>query len=85
MRKLLIAIVLLLLTSCTSLVDKYNNSNIVIHEGQLAVIPEADQLTFKVLDNMSKTLSKNGSVWVKNPHKPSIHDGKSIKDIMNRK
>ena len=88
MRKLLIAIMLLLLTSCTSLVDMYNNSNknnIVIHNGQLAVIPEADQLTFKVLDNMSKTLSKNGSVWVKNPHKPSIHDGKSIKDIMNRK
>ena len=88
MKNLIMALVLLLLTSCTSLVNMYNNSNknnIVIHEGQIAVIPEADQLTFKVLDNMSKTLSKNGSVWVKNPHKPSIHDGKSIMDIMNGK
>lgn len=82
MKKLLITVVLLLLTGCTNnLVDLYSNSNknnIVIHNGQLAVIPEADQVTFKFIDKMQKYLSRNGSIWVEVPYKPNKNDGKSL-------
>ena len=88
MRKILITVVLLLLTGCTNLVDMYSNSNknnIVIHEGQIAVIPEADQLTFSFLGAMQKSLSKNGSVWVEVPYRHNPNNGKTLQEFLQKK
>ena len=88
MRKILITLVLLLLSGCTNLVDLYSNSNknnIVIHEGQIAVIPEADQLTFSFLGAMQKSLSKNGSVWVEVPYRHNPNNGKTLQEFLQKK
>lgn len=88
MKKLLITVVLLLLTGCTSLVDLYSNSNknnIVIHNGQIAIIPEADQVTFSFLDAMQKSLSKNGSIWVEVPYRPNPNNGKTLQEFLQKK
>lgn len=88
MRKILITLVLLLLSGCTNLVDLYSNSNknnIVIHEGQIAVIPEADQLTFSFLGAMQKSLSKNGSIWVEVPYRYNPNNGKTLQEFLQKK
>ena len=87
MRKILMAVVLLLLTSCTSLVEMYssNNSVAVVHNGQIAVIPEADQLTFSFLGAMQKSLSKNGSVWVEVPYRHNPNNGKTLQEFLQKK
>lgn len=87
MKKLLITVVLLL-TGCTNnLVDLYSNSNknIVIHNGQLAVIPEADQVTFSFLGAMQKSLSKNGSIWVEVPYRYNSNNGKTLQEFLQKK
>ena len=88
MKKIIITLVLLLLTGCSNLVDLYSNSNknnIVIHEGQIAVIPEADQLTFSFLGAMQKSLSKNGSVWVEVPYRHNPNNGKTLQEFLQKK
>ena len=88
MRKILITLVLLLLSGCTNLVDLYSNSNknnIVIHEGQIAVIPKADQLTFSFLGAIQKSLSKNGSIWVEVPYRHNPNNGKTLQEFLQKK
>ena len=87
MKKLLIAIVLLLLTSCTSLVKMYssNDSVAIIHNGQVGVMKNADQVTFKVLDAMQKSLSKNGSIWVEVPYRHNPNNGKTLQEFLQKK
>lgn len=87
MKKLLITVVLLLLTTgCTNLVDLYSNkNNIDIHEGQIAVIPEADKLTFSFLGAMQKSLSKNGSIWVEVPYRHNPDNGKTLQEFLQKK
>lgn len=88
-KKIIITLVLLLLTTgCTNLVDLYSNSNknnIVIHEGQIAVIPEADQVTFSFLGAMQKSLSKNGSIWVEVPYRYNPNNGKTLQEFLQKK
>ena len=87
MKKLLMAVVLLLLTSCTSLVDMYssNNSVAVIHNEQVTIMSSGDQLTFKVLGAMQKSLSKNGSIWVEVPYRYNSNNGKTLQEFLQKK
>lgn len=87
MKNLIMAIVLLLLTSCTSLVKMYssNNSVAIIHNGQVGVMKNADQVTFKVLDAMQKSLSKNGSIWVEVPYRYNSNNGKTLQEFLQKK
>ncbi len=79
-----ILILLVLTTGCTNLLNMYKNSKkvTVLHNGQVAVMTNADQVTFKFIDKMQKYLSRNGSIWVEVPHKPNKNDGKSLDDFV---
>lgn len=85
---LVLLLVLLLLSGCTNLVDLYSNinkNNIAIHEGQIAVIPKADQVTFKFIDKMQKYLSRNGSIWVEVPYRHNPDNGKTLQEFLQKK
>lgn len=87
MRKILMAVVLLLLTSCTSLVEMYssNNSVAVVHNEQVTIMTSGDRLTFSFLGAMQKSLSKNGSIWVEVPYRPNPNNGKTLQEFLQKK
>ncbi len=64
-----ILILLVLTTGCTNLLNMYKSSKkvTVLHNGQVGVMTNADQVTFKFIDKMQKYLSRNGSIWVEVP------------------
>ena len=79
-----ILILLVLTTGCTNLLNMYKNSKkvTVLHNGQVAVMTNADQVTFNIIDKMQKNLSRIVFFWVKVQHKSNKNDGKSLDDFV---
>ena len=82
-----ILILLVLTTGCTNLLNMYKSSKkvTVLHHGQVGVMTNADQVTFKFIDKMQKYLSRNGSIWVEVPSRPNPNNGKTLEEFLQGK